>query len=76
MYEKLREKLSSKKNYCKSKGEPLSICTFYDDSTDDVACEYYEEGMERKIDGKKVTCTWYYNSAHCKNIDAQEEARK
>ena len=70
MYDDLWTKLSAKKNYCRSKNEPLSICEYYDDDTDpDVQCEYFEKG-------RTSVCTWYYNSAHCKSIMAQDEGRK
>lgn len=71
MFEGLGKKLSGYKNYCRSKKEPLSICTYYDKKEKDKAdCEFYKN----ELSGDK--CDHYFNDGHCRNQKAQDDGRK
>ena len=70
MFEGLKEKLTTTKNYCKSKNEPLSLCTFYDEVGREVDCEYFEYNTKRR------KCSFFFNGSVCKCQDAQDDGRK
>jgi len=66
---------TKKKNYCKSRGEPLSMCTYYD-SEQEVECEYLNITNKSDTINNKKICTHYFNEGHCKCQEAQDEGRK
>ena len=70
MFEGLLDKVTTTKNYCKSKNEPLSMCLYYDEKDREVDCEYFEYNPKRK------KCSFYYNGAVCKCQEAQDDGRK
>ena len=63
------------KNFCKSKGEPISICTYYE-CKDGIECEYFEESRGKRKVNDRPRCKHYFNGSVCKCQDAQDAGRK
>jgi hypothetical protein len=56
------------KNFCVCEG-PVSECKFYDNEDEELACEHYEPGLNKR-------CRYYFNDGCCTNLDAQTGAKK